>query len=89
MKIEAHPTNRARLEVCKQINRSHTHREREQQPRHRHTHTRPEQHPKPSNEHLLQTLNNARRWRDDGAAISHARVGGRAEVSVGGNGRRE
>jgi len=32
-----------------------------------HTHTRPEQHPKPPNEHPPQTLNNARRWRDDGA----------------------
>jgi len=32
-----------------------------------HTHTRQEQHLKPPNEHLPQTLNNARRWRDDGA----------------------
>jgi len=31
------------------------------------THTRQEQHPKPPNEHPPQTLNNARRWRDDGA----------------------
>jgi len=31
------------------------------------THTRQEQHPKPPNEHPSQTLNNARRWRDDGA----------------------
>jgi len=52
---------------CKKINRSHTHTDREQHPRHRHTHTRQEQHPKPPNEHLPQTLNTARRWRDDGA----------------------
>ena len=33
--------------------------DREQHPRH----TRPQQHPKPQNEHPAQTLNNARRWR--------------------------
>jgi len=55
---------------CKNIHRSHTHThtEREQHPRHRHTHThtRQEHHPKPPNEHLTQTLNTARRWRDNG-----------------------
>jgi len=45
----------------------HTHTDREQHPRHRHTRTRQGQHPNPPNEHLPQTLNNARRWRDDGA----------------------
>jgi len=33
----------------------------------RHTRIRQEQHPRPPNEHPPQTLNNARRWRDDGA----------------------
>jgi len=61
-----HEVNRCE-DGCKKINRSHTHTDREQHPRHRHTHTRQEQHPKPPNEHLPQTLNNARRWRDDGA----------------------
>ena len=47
----------------KKINRSHTHThtDREQHPRRRHTRTRQEQHPNPPNEHLPQTLNNARR----------------------------
>jgi len=60
---------------CQKINRSyahtHTHTGREQHPRHRHTHTRHEQHPKPPNKHPPQTLNNARRWRDDGACRRH------------------
>ena len=47
---------------------SHIHTDREQRPRH--THTRQEQHPTPPNEHLPQTLNSARRWRDDGACLS-------------------
>ena len=63
---------------------THTHTDREPHPRHRHTRTRQEQHPKPPNEHLPQTLKNARRWRDDGVrATSHARVGGRAVESPG------
>jgi len=47
-----------------------THTDREQHPRHRHTRTRQEQHSKPSNEHLPQTLSNARRWCDDGACLT-------------------
>jgi len=45
------------------INRSHTHtpRQRTTPPTPTHTHTRQEQDPKPPNEHLPQTLNNARR----------------------------
>ena len=42
------------------INRSHTNTDRNQHPQHRRTHTK-EQHPKPPNEQLPQTLNNARR----------------------------
>jgi len=49
----------------KKINRSHTHTPTENNTPD--THTRQEQRPKPPNEHLSQTLNNARRWRDDGA----------------------
>ena len=44
-----------------QVTHTHTHRQRTNIPRHRHTRTRQEQHPKPPNEHLPQTLNNARR----------------------------
>jgi len=47
-----------------QVTHTHTHRQRTNIPRHRHTRTRQEQHPKPPNEHLPQTLNNARRWRE-------------------------
>ena len=46
----------------------HTHTQRTTPP-HRHTHIRQEQHPKPANEHPPQKLNNARRWRDDGAGL--------------------
>jgi len=46
----------------KKINRSHTHTPTENN----NTRTRQEQHPKSPNEHLPQTLNSARRWRDDG-----------------------
>jgi len=55
--------------VCKKINRSHTHthRQRTTPPTPTHTHTRQEEHPNPPNKHLPQTLNNARRWRDDDA----------------------
>ena len=64
------PQRRCCSSSGKKINRSHTHTHkhtgREQHPRHRHTRTRQEQHSKPPNEHP-QTLNNARRWRDDGA----------------------
>jgi len=51
--------------VCKTINRSHAHRTHRQRKhsRHRHTHA----HDKTRNEHLPQALNNAQRWRDDGA----------------------
>ena len=57
---------------CEQINRSHTQTHtytptENNTPRHRNTRTRQEQHPKPPNEHLPQTLNSARRWRDNGA----------------------
>ena len=47
--------------------RSQHHCARNGQRRQHHTHTRQEQHPKPPNEHPPQTLNNARRGRDDGA----------------------
>ena len=46
-----------------QVTHTHTHRQRTTPP----THTRQEQHPKPPHEHSPQTLNNARKWRDDGA----------------------
>jgi len=49
---------------------THTHRQRTTPPTPTHTHTRQEQHPKPPNEHLPKTLNNARRWRNDGAFVS-------------------
>jgi len=45
---------------------THTHR-KTTPPTPTHTRTRQEQHLKPPNEHLPQTLNNARRRRDDGA----------------------
>jgi len=45
---------------CKKINRSHAHTHRQNNTPDTDTHTRQEQHPKPPNEHLLQTLNNAR-----------------------------
>jgi len=66
----------------KQINRSHTHShtDREQYPD---THTRQEQHPKPSNQHPPQTLNNARRWRDDGACHLPRPVGGPVNTHTG------
>jgi len=50
---------------CENINRSHTrtHRQRTTSPTPTHTRTPQEQHPKPPNEHLPQTLNKARRWR--------------------------
>ena len=54
-----------RVHVKISTGHTHAHTDREQHPRHRHTRTRQEQHPKPPNEHLPQTLNNARRWRDD------------------------
>ena len=61
----------ARVNPCEKINRSHTHththRQRTTPPTPTHTRTRQERHPKPPNEHLPQTLHNARRWRDDGA----------------------
>jgi len=50
-----------------QVTHTHTHTPTENNTLDTDTHTRPEQHPKPSNDHLPQTLNNARRWRDDGA----------------------
>jgi len=49
----------------KKINRSHTHTPTENNTPDTDTRTRKEQHPKPPNEHLPQTLNLARRWRDD------------------------
>jgi len=54
--------------VCKTINRSHAHRntDRENTPD-TGTHTRTT---RPPNEHLPQALNNAQRWRDDGAPVS-------------------
>ena len=45
--------------VKRSTRHTHTHTDREQHPRH--TRTRQEQHPTPPNEHLPQTLNNARR----------------------------
>ena len=47
--------------VKRSTGHAHTHTDREQHPRHRHTRTQQEQHPKPPNEHIPQTLNNARR----------------------------
>ena len=63
------------IHTCKKINRSHTHthRQRTTPPTPTHTRTRQEQHPKPPNEHLPQTLNNARRWRDEFAYINITR----------------
>jgi len=53
---------------CKKINRSHTHTPTENNTPVTDTHTRQEQqHPKPPNEHLPQTLNNAQRSRNDGS----------------------
>jgi len=46
---------------------SHTHTPAENNTPDTDTHTRQEQHPKPPDEHLPQTLNNAQSWRDDGA----------------------
>jgi len=70
----------------KQINRSHTHthRQRTTPPTPTHTRTRQEQHPKPqpntSHKHLTTLEGGATTVR----VTSHARVGGRAEVSVSG-----
>ena len=69
--------------VCKHINRSHTHTDREQHPRHRHTHTH-DKNNTPNPKRTPPTNTQQRRWRDDGACHLPARVGGRAEVSVGG-----
>jgi len=46
--------------ICKKINRSHTHTPTENNTPDTDTHTRQKQHPTPPNEHLPQTLNNAR-----------------------------
>ena len=46
---------------------THTHPDREQHPRHQHAHTHDKNNTPPPHEHLPQTLNHARRWRDDGA----------------------
>jgi len=56
-------------DLCKKINRSRTHTPTKNNTPDidTHTRTRQEQHPKPPTEHLPQTLNNARRWRGDGA----------------------
>jgi len=76
----------SRRPVARKINRSHTHTHththREQHPRHKHT--RQEQHPTPPNKQPPQTLNNAQGGATRVRATSHARVGGRAEVSMGG-----
>jgi len=61
--VGAFPNTAGGVEVKKK-NRSHTHTDREQHPRHRHAHAHDKNTP---NEHLPQALNNARRWRDDGA----------------------
>jgi len=52
-----------RLYKDQQVTQTHT--DREQHPRHRHTHAHDEDNT--PNKHLPQVLNNARRWRDDGA----------------------
>ena len=53
------------------VNRStghtHTHTQNNSPDTDTHTHTRQEQHPEPPKGHPPQTLNIARRWRDDGA----------------------
>ena len=63
---EARANNTLHKELGYPIGEPAKHTDREQHPTPTHTRTR-QQHPKPSNEHLPQTLNNARRWRDDGA----------------------
>jgi len=55
------------MEWKRSTGHTHTHTPTENNTPDTDTHTRQEQHPKPPNEHLPQTLNNARRWRDDGA----------------------
>jgi len=48
---------------------THTHTPTENSTPDTRTHTRQEQHPKPPNEYPPRTLNNARRWRDDGLTL--------------------
>ena len=67
-----------------QVKRStgHTHRQRTTPPTH--TRTRQEQHPTPPNEHPHKHFTTLEGGATTVRATSHARVGGRAEVSVGG-----
>ena len=53
-----------RVKISASHTHTHTHRQRTTPPTPSHTHTRQEQHPKPPNEHLPQTLNNARKKGD-------------------------
>jgi len=73
-------TNHTHTHTDQQV--THTHTDREQHPRHRYTHTRQEQHPTSPNEHPPQTLNNARRWRDD-RLTRYGRTLARREEGVG------
>jgi len=58
--------------TCQKINRSHTHTPTENNTHDTDTHTHEKNNTPNPHEHLPQTLNNARRWRDDGAC--HLRV---------------
>jgi len=71
------------MEVSKYQHVTHTHTDREQQPRYTHTHDKNK--PTPPNEHPPQTLNNARRWRDDGTCHL-PRPGGWPRMSTAVNG---
>jgi len=55
----------APYQVKRSTGHTHTHTERENTTPDTDTHTQQERHPKPPNEHLPHTRNNAGRWRDD------------------------
>jgi len=61
--------------VKRSTRHTHTHRQRTTPPTPVHTHTRHEQHPKPPNEHLPQTLNRARCASCVGWRRVHAHLG--------------
>ena len=76
---------RGAIGSCKRINRSHAHTDREQHPRHRHTHTHDTNNtPNPQTNTPHKHLTTLEGGAMAASATSHAGVGGRAEVSVGG-----
>ena len=68
--------------ACKKINRSHTHTPTENNTPDNDTHTHAHDENNTSNEHLPQALDNARRWRDDGACHLPGPACGKKKVAV-------